>query len=133
MSLARTTFLYRLLIKCSNACSVFFSIVFLDDFSGYLQIPIDPRDQEKTTFTCPSGTFLIKPCLLDYAMHRPPFKDTCQLSFMIWWKSSWKSSWMTSRFLVIHLKIVFLTSILCLLRVKIPIWSLIKKKCHFMV
>ncbi|GJT45321.1 hypothetical protein Tco_0954036 [Tanacetum coccineum] len=26
---------------------------FLDGFSGYFQIPIDPRDQEKTTFTCP--------------------------------------------------------------------------------
>lgn len=30
---------------------------FLDGFSGYLQIPIDPQDQEKTTFTCPYGTF----------------------------------------------------------------------------
>nr|GEZ27402.1 reverse transcriptase domain-containing protein [Tanacetum cinerariifolium] len=30
---------------------------FRDGFSGYFQIPIDPRDQEKTTFTCPYGTF----------------------------------------------------------------------------
>nr|GEU39048.1 reverse transcriptase domain-containing protein [Tanacetum cinerariifolium] len=30
---------------------------FLDGFSGYFQIPIDPKDQEKTTFTCPDGTF----------------------------------------------------------------------------
>ncbi|KAJ9545103.1 hypothetical protein OSB04_024810 [Centaurea solstitialis] len=30
---------------------------FLDGFSGYFQIPIDPEDQEKTTFTCPFGTF----------------------------------------------------------------------------
>nr|GFA87475.1 reverse transcriptase domain-containing protein [Tanacetum cinerariifolium] len=30
---------------------------FLDGFSGYFQIPIDPRDQEKTTFTYPYGTF----------------------------------------------------------------------------
>nr|GEZ28585.1 reverse transcriptase domain-containing protein [Tanacetum cinerariifolium] len=30
---------------------------FLDGFSGYFRIPIDPRDQEKTTFTCPYGTF----------------------------------------------------------------------------
>nr|GEW12777.1 reverse transcriptase domain-containing protein [Tanacetum cinerariifolium] len=37
---------------------------FLDGFSGYFQIPIDPRDQEKTTFTCPYGTF---------AYHRMPF------------------------------------------------------------
>nr|GEX14287.1 reverse transcriptase domain-containing protein [Tanacetum cinerariifolium] len=30
---------------------------FLDGFSGYFQIPIDPKDQEKTTFMCPYGTF----------------------------------------------------------------------------
>ncbi|XP_052724070.1 uncharacterized protein LOC128193915 [Vigna angularis] len=30
---------------------------FLDGFSGYFQINIAPEDQEKTTFTCPFGTF----------------------------------------------------------------------------
>nr|GFA52273.1 DNA-directed DNA polymerase [Tanacetum cinerariifolium] len=30
---------------------------FLDGFSRYFQFPIDPRDQEKTTFTCPYETF----------------------------------------------------------------------------
>ncbi|GJS34124.1 reverse transcriptase domain-containing protein [Tanacetum coccineum] len=30
---------------------------FLDGFSGYFQILIDPHDQEKTTFTFPYGTF----------------------------------------------------------------------------
>nr|GEW76605.1 retrovirus-related Pol polyprotein from transposon 17.6 [Tanacetum cinerariifolium] len=30
---------------------------FLDGFSGYFQIPIDPKDQEKATFTCLYGTF----------------------------------------------------------------------------
>nr|GEX38453.1 reverse transcriptase domain-containing protein [Tanacetum cinerariifolium] len=30
---------------------------FLDGFFGYFQIPIDPRDQGKTTLTCPYGTF----------------------------------------------------------------------------
>ena len=30
---------------------------FLDRMSGYFQIPIAPEDQEKTTFTCPYGTF----------------------------------------------------------------------------
>nr|GFA45516.1 reverse transcriptase domain-containing protein [Tanacetum cinerariifolium] len=30
---------------------------FLDGFSGYLQIPINPPDQEKTTFNYPYGTF----------------------------------------------------------------------------
>nr|GEW71881.1 reverse transcriptase domain-containing protein [Tanacetum cinerariifolium] len=37
---------------------------FLDGFFGYFQIPIDPKDQEKTTFTCPYGMF---------AYHRMPF------------------------------------------------------------
>nr|GEV09338.1 reverse transcriptase domain-containing protein [Tanacetum cinerariifolium] len=30
---------------------------FLDGFSDYFQIPIDPKDQENTTFTCPYRTF----------------------------------------------------------------------------
>nr|GEZ46590.1 retrovirus-related Pol polyprotein from transposon 17.6 [Tanacetum cinerariifolium] len=33
---------------------------FLDGFSGYFQIPSDPKDQEKTMFTCPYGTFAYK-------------------------------------------------------------------------
>nr|GEV68429.1 reverse transcriptase domain-containing protein [Tanacetum cinerariifolium] len=33
---------------------------FLKGFFGYFQIPIDPRDQEKTTFTCPYGTFVYR-------------------------------------------------------------------------
>nr|GFA28178.1 reverse transcriptase domain-containing protein [Tanacetum cinerariifolium] len=33
---------------------------FLDGFLGYFQIPIDPKDQEKTMFTCPYGTFAYK-------------------------------------------------------------------------
>nr|GEY06478.1 reverse transcriptase domain-containing protein [Tanacetum cinerariifolium] len=37
---------------------------FLNGFSSYFQIPIDPKDQEKTTFTCPYKTF---------AYHRMPF------------------------------------------------------------
>ncbi|KAF5809903.1 putative nucleotidyltransferase, Ribonuclease H [Helianthus annuus] len=37
---------------------------FLDGFSGNFQIPIAPEDQEKTTFTCPYGT---------YAYRRMPF------------------------------------------------------------
>ena len=30
---------------------------FLDGYSGYNQITVDPKDQEKTTFTCPFGMF----------------------------------------------------------------------------
>ncbi|KAK9020280.1 hypothetical protein V6N11_054770 [Hibiscus sabdariffa] len=38
---------------------------FLDGYSGYNQIAIAPEDQEKTTFTCPCGT---------YAFRRMPFE-----------------------------------------------------------
>ncbi|XP_042005760.1 uncharacterized protein LOC121754476 [Salvia splendens] len=37
---------------------------FLDGYSGYFQIAVNPDDQEKTTFTCPFGT---------YAYRRMPF------------------------------------------------------------
>jgi hypothetical protein len=30
---------------------------FLDGYLGFMQIPIHPNDQHKTTFTCPYGTF----------------------------------------------------------------------------
>jgi RNase H-like domain found in reverse transcriptase/Reverse transcriptase (RNA-dependent DNA polymerase) len=30
---------------------------YLDGYSGFFQIPIHPDDQDKTTFTCPYGTF----------------------------------------------------------------------------
>ena len=33
---------------------------FLDGYSGYKKIAIAPKDQEKTTFTCPYGTFAFK-------------------------------------------------------------------------
>nr|GEV45096.1 reverse transcriptase domain-containing protein [Tanacetum cinerariifolium] len=47
---------------------------FLDSFSGYFQIPIDPRDQEKTTFTAHMARFPIVACLLACAMLRALFK-----------------------------------------------------------
>lgn len=37
------------------ACHSYFC--YLDGYSGFLQIPIHPSDQDKTTFTCPYGTF----------------------------------------------------------------------------
>nr|GEX45100.1 reverse transcriptase domain-containing protein [Tanacetum cinerariifolium] len=39
---------------------------FLDGFSGYFQIPINPPDQEKTTFTCPYGTFAYQRMPFDF-------------------------------------------------------------------
>ena len=37
---------------------------FLDGYSGYNQIAIAPKDQEKTTFTCPYGTFAFRRMLM---------------------------------------------------------------------
>ncbi|GJQ94775.1 hypothetical protein Tco_0005914 [Tanacetum coccineum] len=50
---------------------------FLDGFSGYFQIPIDPNDQEKTTFTCPYGTFAYRrmPLGLACTWHIPEMYD----------------------------------------------------------
>ena len=48
---------------------------FLDGYSGFSQIPVSAKDQPKTTFTFPFGTFLIDVCLLVYVMHLPPCKD----------------------------------------------------------
>lgn len=31
---------------------------YLDEYSGFFQIPVHPEDQENTTFTCPYGTFV---------------------------------------------------------------------------
>ena len=41
------------LVRHSHYC-------FLDGYSGYNQIAIAPMDQEKTTFTCPHGTFAFR-------------------------------------------------------------------------
>nr|GFB22341.1 reverse transcriptase domain-containing protein [Tanacetum cinerariifolium] len=42
---------------------------FLDGFSGYFQISRDPKDQEKTMFTCPYGTFAYKRMPIIYTDH----------------------------------------------------------------
>nr|GEV72846.1 reverse transcriptase domain-containing protein [Tanacetum cinerariifolium] len=47
---------------------------FLDGFSGYFQIPIDLKDQEKATFTAHMKHLLIVACLLGYSMHQARFK-----------------------------------------------------------
>ncbi|GJW49991.1 hypothetical protein Tco_0091342 [Tanacetum coccineum] len=61
---------------------------FLDGFSGYFQIPIDPKDQEKTTFTCPYGTFAYRrmPFGLCNAPGHP--KIARPMTHLAWKKSS---------------------------------------------
>src|SRR3954467_8638434 len=43
---------------------------FLDGYSGYNQIAINPEDQEKTTFTCPYGTFAYR--RMPFGLCNPP-------------------------------------------------------------
>nr|GFB08813.1 reverse transcriptase domain-containing protein [Tanacetum cinerariifolium] len=52
---------------------------FLDGFSGYFQIPIDPCDQEKTTFTCPYGTFTYRRYGKPNTLRSPSFQR-CMLA-----------------------------------------------------
>ena len=47
---------------------------FLDGYSGFSQIPVSARDQSKTTFTCPFGTFAYRRMHFGLVMHLFPFK-----------------------------------------------------------
>jgi len=48
---------------------------FLDGYNGYNQILINPKNQEKTTFTHPFGTYACRKCPLISIMHPQLFKD----------------------------------------------------------
>ncbi|GJW10773.1 reverse transcriptase domain-containing protein [Tanacetum coccineum] len=72
---------------------------FLDGFSGYFQIPIDPNDQEKTTFTCPYGTFAYRRMPFGLCNAPGTFQRLISMgnASMTELKRQWKSSWMISR------------------------------------
>ncbi|CAM8885214.1 unnamed protein product [Rhodiola kirilowii] len=54
---------------------------FLDGFSGYNQIPIAPEDQEKTTFTCPFGTFAFR--RMSFGLCNAPVLNYEKCHFMV--------------------------------------------------
>src|SRR4051812_6357909 len=52
---------------------------FLDGYSGCNQVSISPEDQEKTTFTCPAGTFAFRRMLFGLC-NAPVTFQRCMLS-----------------------------------------------------
>ncbi|GJS14229.1 reverse transcriptase domain-containing protein [Tanacetum coccineum] len=52
---------------------------FLDRFFEYFHIPIDPQDQEKTTFTCPYGTFAYR-CMAFGFCNAPGTFQRCMMA-----------------------------------------------------
>ncbi|GJR85416.1 reverse transcriptase domain-containing protein [Tanacetum coccineum] len=73
---------------------------FLDGFSGYFQIPIDPKDQEKTTFTCPYGTFAYRRMPFGLCNAPGTFQRCMMAIFQRYGlrRKRWKFSWMTFLF-----------------------------------
>nr|GFA18619.1 reverse transcriptase domain-containing protein [Tanacetum cinerariifolium] len=68
---------------------------FLDGFSGYFQIPIDPKDKEKTTFTCPYRTFAYR--RMPFGLYNAPgtFQRCMMAIFHDMIEKTMESSWTT--------------------------------------
>jgi hypothetical protein len=106
---------------------------FLDGYSGYSQVPVDPEDQEKTTFTCPFGTFAYRRMPFGLC-NAPATFQRCMISIF---------SDMVERFLEVFMDdfSVFGSSFeeclhhltLVLVRCKEKNLVLNWEKCHFMV
>jgi hypothetical protein len=106
---------------------------FLDGYSGYNQVPVDPEYQEKTTFTCPFGTFAYRRMPFGLC-NAPSTFQRCRISIF---------SNMVERFLEVFLDdfSVFGSSFeeclhhltLVLVRCKEKNLVLNWEKCHFMV
>nr|GFB50484.1 reverse transcriptase domain-containing protein [Tanacetum cinerariifolium] len=54
-----------------------FANYYADGFSGYFQIPVDPRDQEKTTFTAHMALLPTVACFSACATLQTLFKGVC--------------------------------------------------------
>ena len=70
---------------------------FLDGYSGYNQIAIAPEDQEKTTFTCPFGTFAFRRMPFGLCNALGTFQRCMMSIFYNLVEEVWRSSWMISQ------------------------------------
>nr|GEZ02026.1 reverse transcriptase domain-containing protein [Tanacetum cinerariifolium] len=71
---------------------------FLDGSSRYFQIPINPKDQEKTMFTCPYETFSYRRMPFGLCNAPGTFQRCMMAIFHDMIKKIWKSSWTTLSF-----------------------------------
>ncbi|GKA16858.1 reverse transcriptase domain-containing protein [Tanacetum coccineum] len=80
----------------------------MSDIKGirFFQIPIAPEDQEKTTFTCPYGTFAYQRMPFGLCNAPATFQRCMTAIFHDMVEDLWKYSWTTSRYLAILLIVV---------------------------
>ena len=68
---------------------------FLDGYSGYFQIEVAVENQEKTTFTCPFGTYAYRRMLFGLCNAPATFQRVCSVFSVIRWSALWRFTWMT--------------------------------------
>src|SRR3954463_13723436 len=66
---------------------------YLDGYSGFSQIHVTTADQEKTTFTCPYGTYAYRRMPFGLCNAPATFRGACLLYFMVSVRRLWRSSW----------------------------------------
>ena len=70
---------------------------FLDGYSGSFQIPVSKEDQEKTTFTCPFGTFTCRHMPFALCNTHATFQRCMTALFCYFCERLLRFSWMISR------------------------------------
>ena len=64
-----------------DACAGSEVFSFMDGFSGYNQIQLKPKDQHKTAFICPWGTFAYKQIPFGLKIFGETFQRAMNFSF----------------------------------------------------
>ena len=78
---------------------------FLDGYSGFSQIPMSKEDHEKTTFTCPFGTFAYRRMPFGLCNAPATFQRCMTSIFSDFVKRLLRFSWMISLFMELILMI----------------------------